>query len=83
MYIITELSTILHQLEHVSYETVAYLHVLLNKKKIKSQHFTGSVWPSIGLCNLVNFPKMVINTLDYRLEKSRYDGSIQLYKGSI
>ena len=32
MYIITELSTILHRLEHVSYETVGYLHVLLNKK---------------------------------------------------
>ena len=26
MYIITELSTILHQIEHVSYETVGYLH---------------------------------------------------------
>ena len=34
MYIITELSTILHQLEHVSYETAGYWHVLvlLNKK---------------------------------------------------
>ena len=32
MYIITELSTILHQLEHVSYETVGYLHVLLNRE---------------------------------------------------
>ena len=55
MYIITELSTILQQLEHVSYETAGYLHVLLN---------------NIGLRNLVNFLKMVINTLDYRLEYS-------------
>ena len=61
MYIITELSTILHQIEHVCYETVGYLHVLLNKKMF---------WPSIGLRNLVNFLKMVMNTLDYRLEYS-------------
>ena len=32
MYIIPELSTILHQIEHVFYETVGYLHVLVNKK---------------------------------------------------
>ena len=32
MYIITELSAILHQLEHVSYENGGYLHVLLNEK---------------------------------------------------
>ena len=60
MYIITELSTILHQLEHVFYETVGYLHVLLNK----------NVLNHIILRNLVNFLKMVINTLDYTLEYS-------------
>ena len=70
MYIITELSTILHQLEHVFCEAVGYLHVLLNKKMFKLHHFTGRVWPSMGLRNLVNFLKMVINTLDYRLEYS-------------
>ena len=32
MYITTELSTLLDQIEHVSYKTVGYLHVLLNKK---------------------------------------------------
>ena len=64
MYIITELSTILLQLEHVSYETVGYLHVLLNKKMF--DHLSLS----IGLRNLVNFLKIVINTLNYRLEYS-------------
>ena len=67
MYIIIELSTILHQLEHVSYETVGYLHVLLF---FKSHYYTGGVWLSIGLRNLANYLKMVINTLDYRLEYS-------------
>ena len=71
MYIITELSTVLHQLEHVSYETVGYLHVLLNK--YKSQHFADRVWPSLSLRNFVNFVEMAIlyfNTLDYTFEYS-------------